>query len=805
MQSIIWKLSALATVVGMGLTGVVYQQGGFGKPGGTPTAAVTAGGAPAPNVPGKKAPDGKSPPAEPAGDPFANAGALSESPADGATPQLEASAEGLPSEVGDTQLQTPADEMTAARTRPRTKTRARNSQFADEFANQAAPQGVAGEEFSTGAGNEELASAPPQPGVVGNVDPALMEGTPPGDQSSNTLTQDDPFGQSRPPQTATRTSPRGSPVRSPAGRARPTMNESDDGSLAQSPAAGQNAFGPGAEASIEERPGIAGKSRSKARNRLIEENEPPGAAAVAPAAAEVVEQIAQEPQYGPAASQFQSDNTPQPQVPAGKNRPRMDDEDAFTQGGAAPAMAPAVTSGRAAPGARTRPQGFPDDGTGIVEQPAAIPPDGAQPIPKLNRDATATDQEMPPAVAQGGRRRPNSLVEDGDEGPAAPQPGFPTPPSGEPAPVETGTRGREPEPEITDSAIPAPTQRRPSKYVLEVEPTDPAGGPVNQRPPSEAAASRTPSTQVIAVPKRLASNSGMPGTQGVNGGRPRVTIEKRAPATAYIGQPLIYQILIRNVGNGAAQQVLVEDIVPEGVAMQGSIPQAELVAKKLSWKIGSLAAGEERKISVKVIPGAEGAIGSAATVTFAADPALYASTAEPDPVVPAPPVAAPPGGQAPPVGGVPLTNGGPAVNRDNGGVTLDVQGPKQVGVGQPFDVRFRLTNRTNQPVMGVMIRKTLPDSLQHQTRIQDLEYRVGTLGPAESRDVTMTLTAVQPGRAVSRVMVLGVDGRVLQSQEFAVDAEAIGNQTNSANQPVTQDRAGNTRSPMNRITASAAK
>ncbi len=777
MQSIIWKLSALATVVGMGLTGVVYQQGGFSRTGGVPPAAVAANGAPAPNVPGQKAADGKAPPAAPAGDPFANAGAPSESTADGVPPQLDPTTEGLPPEVADTRSQTLAEDGGAGtRTRSRTRPRARNAQPIDEFGNQAAPQPPAGEDFSAGAGNEGLASAPPPPGVVRNGDPALMEGSPPGDQNSNALTQDDPFGDGRPARTAARTTSRGGPAGPTAGRGRPSMNDPDDNGFGQARPADPNAFAQGAETTFDQPPAVAGKSRSKARSRLIEESEPPGAAPVAPAAAEVVEQIAQEPQYGPAAKQFQSDGAPQPQVPAGKNRPRMDDEDGFNPGGAAPAVAPAVTSSRQEPGARTRPRGFPEDGPGVAEQPASIQPGGAMPIPKLNRDATATNQEMPPAVAQSGRRRPG-FGEDGDDEPATPQPGLPMPPGGNPAPVETGTRGREPEPEMTDSAVPAPTQRRPSKYVLDVEPNDPAGGPFDQRQPSEAAASRTPSTQVIAVPKRLASNSG---AAGENGGRPRVTIEKRAPATAYVGQPLIYQILIRNVGAGTAQQVLVEDIVPDGVTMQGSIPQAELVVKKLSWKIGSLAAGEERKISVKVIPGAEGAVGSAATVTFAADPALYASTAEPDPIVPAPPVAAPPGGQAPRPGGVQLTNGGSLANRDNGGVTLDIQGPKQVGVGQPFDVRFRLTNRTNQPVAGVMIRKTLPGGLQHQTRIQDLEYRVGTLAAAESRDVTMTLTAVQPGRSISRVMVLGVDGQVLQSQEFAVDAGASGNQSNRA-------------------------
>src|SRR5437667_134463 len=55
---------------------------------------------------------------------------------------------------------------------------------------------------------------------------------------------------------------------------------------------------------------------------------------------------------------------------------------------------------------------------------------------------------------------------------------------------------------------------------------------------------------------------------------PRIEIEKTAPATAVLGRPMIYQIHVRNVGHNAAHQVVVEDVVPEGVKIDGSIPQA---------------------------------------------------------------------------------------------------------------------------------------------------------------------------------------------------------------------------------------
>ena len=798
MRSVIWKLSALAAVVGMGLVGVVYQQGGFRRVTGAPTAVVAAPGAPAPKVPGqKKTPAEQQPPGEPA-DPFLTAGAQPEAGSESAPPQLNAGAD-----------ETPEEFPTTTRTRGRTNARSRGGQSETELTEPGAPELVNSAETTVrGQQDGDPTAAPPRPGYRRQTEPDSLEGTPAGDPEPSNLVADDAFQEGRLEMTKERTLARGNPTRAPAVRSRPNMNETEDDVLTRNSRTGPNPFDQGGETQGDQPPPVVGNGRGRPRKRLIEDD-PADVPSVAPAAAEqIVIPNAEDPQYGPT-SQFQEQTASRSQAPQGKARPRLgDEEDAFPQGGGARAAQPRVSSERPGLEPRPRPQGFPNDdlentgsgnaGPGDIEASA-----GGQPIPKLNRDASAADSEMPPAVAQGGQNRRNALLDDGDDEPrrGAPPPAIPggaidnlgAPPSG-------GSGGTEADPAMTDSAIPAPTQRRPNKHVVEVDPNNAPSGLTGPQP--EAAVSRDSSTDVIAPPQRRTSGGEFPGANTANRGRPQVTIEKRAPATAYIGQPLIYHIVIRNIGNGPAQQVSVDDIVPNGVAMQGSIPQAELVGNKLSWKIGTLAAGEERKISVKVIPGAEGAVGSAAKVNFVADPAMYASTGDPEGLVPATPVGSPAATLAS-TGGVPLTNRGRTTPRGNASVTLDIKGPKQVGVGQPFDVRFRLTNRTNQPFTGVMIRKTLPGGLQHESGFQDLEYRVGDLGAAESRDVTLKLTAVQPGRSVSRVMVMGADGRVLHSQEFSIDAGGIGNQSNSADLPVTLQRLGDTRPRVNRPTAYA--
>ncbi|MDB5384435.1 MAG: conserved repeat domain protein [Planctomycetaceae bacterium] len=424
--------------------------------------------------------------------------------------------------------------------------------------------------------------------------------------------------------------------------------------------------------------------------------------------------------------------------------------------------AAAETTSPPVPPVRPRPKfGADDDGegnqktaprSGMQQRPdlAGAP----QPIPKLERksadepDETAAEQLRQPPKPRG---RPNAAGFDDEDSNTAP-----------PAvPVSKLRAQNEAEPPRVDIASPgrrnsqmAMNSNSPGIGVLP-DPTGPTINPITNQPetpgrvirvPStsqprrddeqpEAAASGNIATDVIA-PRGGVIPAPVPGSAR---GRAKVTIEKVAPPTALLGQPLIYSIIIRNTGNAPAKQVVVEDDVPPGVTMQGSLPQAEMTGRKLKWRIGNLDVGEEQKISVKVVPTAEGPVGSAATVNFVHD--LRPS----------------------PLG---------AENAMDSPVRLELQYPPQVNVGEMFEVKFRLTNRTNTPLAKLTILNQLPTGLRHESRRQDLEYKVEALGAGESLEVTLTLTASQIGPSSSRAVVLTADETILDSRQFSVDVRA---------------------------------
>jgi uncharacterized repeat protein (TIGR01451 family) len=213
------------------------------------------------------------------------------------------------------------------------------------------------------------------------------------------------------------------------------------------------------------------------------------------------------------------------------------------------------------------------------------------------------------------------------------------------------------------------------------------------------------------------------------GPSPRIKIEKQAPKAAVLGKPMVYHIYVRNVGSIPAHQVIVEDVIPPEFEIDGSIPQAFLKDDRLIWKLGTLPAGKDKKIAVRVIPRVEGTIGGVATVNFAAD-------------------------NEPP-------------RKQKAKLQIDVRAPKQAAVGTPVEFNFHIENVGQIPARSVTIRDVLPAGLRHPDG-DDLEFNMGDLLAGTSQDVKLVLTAAQAGPTTNRVVVTA-DGDVAEETEVQLD------------------------------------
>jgi uncharacterized repeat protein (TIGR01451 family) len=197
--------------------------------------------------------------------------------------------------------------------------------------------------------------------------------------------------------------------------------------------------------------------------------------------------------------------------------------------------------------------------------------------------------------------------------------------------------------------------------------------------------------------------------------QPELTVEKVAPQEATVGEPLIYAIRVKNVGSIAAHDVIVEDRIPRGTTLEGTIPQAELIDKRLIWHLGTMDPDQEQTIRIKVVPTEAGEIGSVATVRFVAEVAAATRITTPS-------------------------------------LALEMSGPSEVAVGEPATFRFTVTNTGESDAPNVFIRNLLPEGLEHPGG-RDIEYEVGMLPAGESRSVDLTVTGAQAGQFETKGLV----------------------------------------------------
>ncbi|MBT4867234.1 MAG: DUF11 domain-containing protein [Planctomycetaceae bacterium] len=217
--------------------------------------------------------------------------------------------------------------------------------------------------------------------------------------------------------------------------------------------------------------------------------------------------------------------------------------------------------------------------------------------------------------------------------------------------------------------------------------------------------------------------------------RPQLSIVKQAPPNAVLGQSMIYSIVVKNVGNSPAAQVTVEDHIPRGTKLTGTIPQAEMYKKTLVWKLGTLKPNEQRKIQVRVVPFEAGEIGSVATVNFVTEVAARTLVTSPS-------------------------------------LKLSLASPPRANVGGKVTLTFKVTNNGTSKATGVVLRNLVPQQLSHPGG-KDLEYDVGDLDAGQTKDINLQLTAAKVGQAVSKA-VITADGNL--NAEATANIDVVGSQ-----------------------------
>jgi uncharacterized repeat protein (TIGR01451 family) len=218
-----------------------------------------------------------------------------------------------------------------------------------------------------------------------------------------------------------------------------------------------------------------------------------------------------------------------------------------------------------------------------------------------------------------------------------------------------------------------------------------------------------PADQALAVP----------GPRHLEGAQtPTLTIEKIAPPEMQVNRPATLKVIVRNVGQVAAQDVMVFDQAPRGAVLEETTPPASQGPDgAIVWQLGDLAPGEQAEVTMRIVPKAEGELGSVAKVAFQAQATARSLCTRPQLVV-------------------------------------KQTTPPRVLIGQKVLVSITISNPGTGAAENVVLEETLPDGLTHAAG-RELEYEVGMLRPGETRSLELELVADKAGRLENRLVVRG--------------------------------------------------
>lgn len=219
----------------------------------------------------------------------------------------------------------------------------------------------------------------------------------------------------------------------------------------------------------------------------------------------------------------------------------------------------------------------------------------------------------------------------------------------------------------------------------------------------------------------------VPGDRRLDGMQaPSLAIEKLSPKEIQVGEPADFQIVLRNVGRVSVDEVQVFDQIPVGTEFISATPKPTQASnRRLSWDVGTLNPGVEKRINVKLKPTRAGEIGSVAQYTFAARSSMRTRVTQPV-------------------------------------LEITHRTAPQVLIGGDVLFDVIVTNKGDGPAKDVLIQEDVPSQLNFREGFREIEYEVGTLQPNQSRNVRLRMKAQKAGKLQNTIFVSGSGG--LKSQ-----------------------------------------
>ncbi len=206
-----------------------------------------------------------------------------------------------------------------------------------------------------------------------------------------------------------------------------------------------------------------------------------------------------------------------------------------------------------------------------------------------------------------------------------------------------------------------------------------------------------------------------------------ISVNVVGPARIALGQSLTHEIVVRNTGMRAAAEVHVEEPLPAGLPVLHTDPPAQTQENRLTWNLGTLDAGAERRLRVELQPGDAKDLDLRPRVTFLTGTGLRTQ-----------------------------------IIRPQFAVEMTAN-PSTTTCGGAIAFKIRLSNQGQTLIRNIKLYDYLPAGLHHPAANVPAGgvvgiTRFGDLKPGESRELPLETNAVAAGRFANELLAQADSG-----------------------------------------------
>ena len=209
----------------------------------------------------------------------------------------------------------------------------------------------------------------------------------------------------------------------------------------------------------------------------------------------------------------------------------------------------------------------------------------------------------------------------------------------------------------------------------------------------------------------------VPGCEQVVGGSitcEGVRVIARTPRMCMLGDA--YQLDLDVHASKAVCDVELYTMLPEGVTLLKSDPEAIVEDGRIGWSLGHMCAGECRRIHIELRCDCEGKLCTCFCVR--ATPVAFCTLLCAKPVL-----------------------------------VCNKCGPEDACPGDILTYTVRVTNKGSCTAHDVVVTDNVPEGLEHPSGMKTLSFRLGSLAPCETKTLNIGLKAVKRGRVCNSVIV----------------------------------------------------